>query len=156
MKDILIMIAALGIFLVNAYVKAKKKQAQAQQRQQQRQRQQQYQQTVTQDPAPEPQSARPLWQEVVETVLQEEGSERENSSTSYEEIPKNSSYFTYETYEPEITEETHREETFSEEPVEKSVQNIDNEIEKTGLISIEMEELYKGIVYSEILKRPYN
>ena len=76
--------------------------------------------------------------------------------TSYEEVPKNQPYFTYETFEPEIKDEVRMEETSSGESVEKNVQNTDNEMEKIPQISLEMEDIYKGVIYSEILKRPYN
>lgn len=74
----------------------------------------------------------------------------------HEEIPKNSSYFTYETIEPEIQENYQGEETSFSEPVEKNVQIVDSEDEKKLQISLEMEDIYKGVIYSEILKRPYN
>ena len=78
------------------------------------------------------------------------------AQSSYEEIPKTQSYFTYETFEPEIKENYEEENISLEEVVEKNVQNIDNENEKTPQVSLDMEEIYKGVIYSEILKRPYN
>ena len=78
------------------------------------------------------------------------------TASSYEEIPKNQPYFTYETLEPEIKNESPIEEVSSVDSVEKNVQNIENESEKKLQISMDMEELYKGVIYSEILKRPYN
>lgn len=77
-------------------------------------------------------------------------------TSSYEEIPKKQDYFTYETFEPEIKEEAFEEESSSVESVEKNVQITDSETEKKPPISLEMEDIYKGIIYSEILKRPYN
>jgi len=35
-------------------------------------------------------------------------------------------------------------------------QVIQNEDEKSVIFTFEEDELYKGIIYSEILKRPYN
>lgn len=77
-------------------------------------------------------------------------------TSSYEETPKNQEYFTYETFEPEIKEEVPEEEVSPVESVDKNVQIVDSEDEKKLQISLEMEDLYKGVIYSEILKRPYN
>ena len=151
LKDTLVTIAIVAFFFLSSYIKMKKKQAeQARQRQQRQQNR----------PVPPMQeapveSAGPIWQEDSE-IIPETETEFTVSSTLSEEIPKNQDYFTYETYEPEIKEEIPKEETSSKESVEKNVQNIDNEIEKTPPISLDMDELYKGIIYSEILKRPYN
>ena len=124
--DILITIGIFVIFFASSSRKLKKIQQQQQRRQQQQKRQ--YRQ-----PAPQP-----------------------VAPTSYEEIPKNQPYFTYETFEPEIKDEVRKEETSSGESVENNVQNTDNEMEKTPQISLEMEDIYRGVIYSEILKRPYN
>ena len=82
--------------------------------------------------------------------------ERPVAASSYEEIPKNQEYFTYETFEPEIKEDDNKEESSPFDSVEKNVQIVDNEDEKKLQVSIEMEDIYKGVIYSEILKRPYN
>lgn len=124
--DILITIGIFVIFFASSSRKLKKKRQQMQQQEQQ-QRQK---------------PRRPA----VKTV----------SQSMSEEIPKNSSYFTYETFEPEIPSEYREEETSLKETVEKNVQITDSEDEKKLQISLEMEDLYKGVIYSEILKRPYN
>ena len=153
LMDTLITIAVVALFFISSYAKAKKKKAQQAQRRQQQMRRQ---------PAPAPvtpsfeESEKPLWQDFMENVQEETEEKPFVSSSSYEEIPKNQSYFTYETIEPEIKEESHDKETSFGEAVEKNVQNIDNEGEKMSPISLDLEEIYKGVVYSEILKRPYN
>ena len=76
--------------------------------------------------------------------------------TSVEEIPKNDSYFTYENLEPEINEEPHAEESTPVKDVEMNVQNIEGENEKIPQFSFTQEEILKGVIYSEILKNPYN
>ncbi|MBO4382316.1 MAG: hypothetical protein J5799_05180 [Bacteroidales bacterium] len=66
--------------------------------------------------------------------------------------PNDSDYFTYETIDPE-------DDSFSEKekstPVNFS-QTTDNEVEKMPQLNFDEEELYKGVIYSEILKRKYN
>lgn len=152
LMDILIPIAVVAFFIINSYVKVKKKQEQAARQQQKARRR----------PSPAPvapsfeENEKPVWQEIYESTRTEPVSDPQVSATSYEEIPKNPSYFSYETIEPEIREEPQNRETSFHEAVEKNVQNIDNENVKISPISLDMEEIYKGVVYSEILKRPYN
>lgn len=152
LMDILIPIAVVAFFILNSYIKIKKKQAQATQQQQKARRR----------PSPAPvtpsfeENEKPVWQEIFESTQTESESDPQVSATSYEEIPKNPSYFSYETIEPEIKEEPQNRETSFHEAVEKNVQNIDNKEEKMSPISLDMEDIYKGVIYSEILKRPYN
>ena len=151
--DTLITIAVVALFFISSYAKAKKKKAQQEQRRQQQMRRR---------PAPAPvtpsfeEETKPLWQESYESVQTAMEEESSFSSSSYEETPKNQPYFTYETIEPEIQENYKEENASSHNDVEKVVQNIGNEEEKMRQISFEKEELIKGIIYSEILKRPYN
>ncbi len=145
MVDILITIGIIAFVLLQASVKAKKKAQQQAQRKPHPYR------------APQPASPsredKPFWEELTtDTTLHEEVEE----TTSYEEIPKNNPYFTYENLEPEINEETSAVKSCSGSDVEINVQNIEDEERKKMQISLDMEDLYKGIVYSEILKRPYN
>lgn len=145
MVDILITIGIIAFVLLQASVKAKKKAQQQAQRKPHPYR------------APQPASPsredKPFWEELTtDTTLHEEVEE----TTSYEEIPKNNTYFTYENLEPEINEKKPAVESCSGNDVEINVQNIEDEEGKKMQITLEMEELYKGIVYSEILKRPYN
>lgn len=152
LMDILIPIAVVAIFILNSYIKIKKKQAQVAQQQQKARRR----------PSPPPvppsfeENEKPVWQDIFESSQTEPVSDPQVSATSYEEIPKNPSYFSYETIEPEIKEEPQNRETSFHEAVEKNVQNIDNKEEKMSPISLDMEDIYKGVIYSEILKRPYN
>lgn len=66
--------------------------------------------------------------------------------------PNDSDYFTYETIEPEdgsfVENEMSTAANFS--------QTTDNEMEKAPQLNFDEEELYKGVIYSEILKRKYN
>ena len=124
--DILITIGIFVIFFASSSRKLKKKRQQMQQQEQQ-QRQR-----------PRRPAVRPV------------------AASSYEEILKNPTYFTYETFEPEIKEEIREEKVSPVESVDKNVQIVDSEDEKKLQISLEMEDLYKGVIYSEILKRPYN
>lgn len=71
---------------------------------------------------------------------------------SMEEIPKSGEYFTYETIgdSPEyvFTNE-------AQAPPKKEVQQTDNKVEGNSLLSLDKEEVLKGIIYSEILKRKF-
>ena len=145
MVDTLITIGIIAFVLLRAYMKANKKaQQQAQRRAQPR---------PTPQPVPPAGEPRPFWEE---SYTEESSFGEAEEPTSYEEIPKNDSYFTYEKIEPEINATRPSEESYSEMNVETSVQNIENESEKKPQISVDMDEFYKGIIYSEILKRPYN
>ena len=68
------------------------------------------------------------------------------------DIPKSEEYFTYETigdtpeYEYKIEEKAH---------LEKKVQQTDNKSEGDSLLSLDKDEVLKGIIYSEILKRKF-
>ena len=69
-----------------------------------------------------------------------------------ENLSKEPEYFTFETIEPEV------------ENLEKGVYNttakksqvIENEAENNVNLTFDKEEMAKGIIYSEILKRKYN
>ena len=148
MEDILITIGIIAFVILRAYTKAKKKSAQQQARR---------------HPAPRPvevepevENEKPLWQDIFESTQSETMQEPSFETSSYEEIPKNQPYFTYEKIEPEIGEEVHNAEFSANDSVEKNVQNTDSENEKMSPISLDMEDIYKGVIYSEILKRPYN
>lgn len=151
--DILITIGIFVFFFVSYSSKIKKRRQQLQQQEQQKARQRSARPMV---PPTSESEEEPSWHEIFEfeqTVTKQGPSV---ASSSYEEIPKNQSYFTYETIEPEIKENVRAEETSYNESVEKNVQNIDNEMEKSPQFSLDMKEIYKGVIYSEILKRPYN
>lgn len=68
------------------------------------------------------------------------------------DIPKSEEYFTYETigdnpeYEYKIEEPT---------PPEVKMQQTDNKSEGNNLLSLDKDEVLKGIIYSEILKRKF-
>ena len=141
MVDTLITIGIIAFVLLRAYSKSKRK------------AQQQAQRKPKPSPFPQPTvMSEPEW-ETLEADYQEEEAK---PPTSCEEIPKNNPYFTYENLEPEINEETSAVKSCSGSDVEINVQNIEDEERKKMQISLDMEDLYKGIVYSEILKRPYN
>ena len=84
-----------------------------------------------------------------ETVAKEDDSKMRQTVTN---SPNDSDYFTYETMDPES-------DSFVEEERKtavKNLQNTDNEMEKVPQLNFDEEELYKGVIYSEILKRKYN
>lgn len=84
-----------------------------------------------------------------ETIAKEDDSKMRQTVTN---SPNDSDYFTYETMDPET-------DSFVEEERKTAVinpQNIDNEKEKVPQFNFDEEELYKGVIYSEILKRKYN
>lgn len=67
-------------------------------------------------------------------------------------LPKEPEYFTYE-------REDVGNELFTKQygkPIDDVVQSIDNEDEKDYSLTLEEQEVYKGIIYSEILKKKYN
>lgn len=85
--------------------------------------------------------------EVDEDMLEEEAFLHENAS----ETPKQEEYFTYETMDDDF--ENRKE---SQDPVVSDVsQKIDNKIDEDGLLTFEEDEVLKGVVYSEILKRKF-
>ena len=76
------------------------------------------------------------------------------TTTSLEENEKISSktenYFTYEKINKIETEFYKNSEIFQKE----NLQNVDNEKEYAGTLTLERDEIIKGIIYGEILKRP--
>ncbi len=66
--------------------------------------------------------------------------------------PNDSDYFTYETIEPDDGSFVENEMSTTE----KFSQITDSEMEKAPQLNFDEEELYKGVIYSEILKRKYN
>jgi len=79
---------------------------------------------------------------------------RSNLTTSMEEIERKSSkmekYFTYEETNNIETEFYNHNAAFAK----ANLQNVDNEIEYLTLLTLESDEIVKGIIYGEILKRP--
>ena len=77
-----------------------------------------------------------------------------STTTSLEEIEKISSktenYFTYEKTNKIETEFYKDSEIFQKE----NLQNVDNETECANMLTLESDEIIKGIIYGEILKRP--
>ena len=69
---------------------------------------------------------------------------------------KNEEYFTYETIEPEISENFDEVAFYSQKSVEKIQQTTENEEVKNIELQFDNEEIKKGIIYSIILEKPYN
>lgn len=67
------------------------------------------------------------------------------------DIPNGNEYFTYETLEDEA--ETSRVEP--EESPRMNAQPVENKKEEEPLLTLEPDEVLKGVVYSEILKRKF-
>lgn len=81
---------------------------------------------------------------------------QESNISSADFYPKNEKYFTYESIIDEEQNFNQNSGNFSDKKVEEESQIIDNEQESNSPIDISKEELIKGVIYSEILKRPYN
>lgn len=79
---------------------------------------------------------------------------RINLTSSMEEIERKSSkmekFFTYEETDNIETELNNHDATFAK----ANLQNVDNEIEYLTMLTLESDEIVKGIIYGEILKRP--
>lgn len=153
MDDILITLGIIALVLFQSYRKMKKKEQQ--------------QASRKKAPQPETQPYAPLEEEKEDEpfpfgkVFSDDTPDEENEfetvvTSTAEENPKNVNYFTYETIDPEVGENIHTEENCSNNTVENNVQNVDNETVKNQQNIVDLEELYKGVIYSEILKRPYN
>lgn len=93
-----------------------------------------------------PQTTPPYEQE--ETVW---GSDIDMQKTE-ENLSKEPEYFTLETIEPEVENAG----KYVQKKSERTVQIVENEEEKNIDLTFDKEELAKGIIYSEILKRKYN
>lgn len=66
-------------------------------------------------------------------------------------VPKQEEYFTYETIDNNLEKNGQRQKIeFS-----NSSQVIENEIEEKGPLKLDADEIYKGVIYSEILKRKF-
>lgn len=67
-------------------------------------------------------------------------------------VPKEQEYFTYETMDDDLTKSR-----VSVEKEEKSnMQSAENERENIPELTLTEEEIYKGVIYSEIFKRKFN
>lgn len=67
-------------------------------------------------------------------------------------VPNEREYFTYET----ISEEDAIPSVYPQNDVDNTTQVAVNEVEKEYQLTLEEEEVYKGVIYSEILKRKFN
>lgn len=67
------------------------------------------------------------------------------------EIPKREEYFTYETLDVDAINAMTQTENFSDSETQQPV----NKAEENTLLSLEDDEVLKGIVYAEILKRKF-
>lgn len=67
-------------------------------------------------------------------------------------VPNEQEYFTYETIETNDDSSS----VSSHSKVNSNMQTTVNEEENKYALTLEEEEMYKGIVYSEILKKKYN
>ena len=101
----------------------------------------------------ETQSKRPIF--TTGPVFEEEDMEEYKSEDflqeSPPEIPKQEEYFTYET----IEENSWKEPEMKEKKSAFDSQHSDNKREEGGLLSFEEDEVLKGVIYSEILKRKF-
>ena len=67
------------------------------------------------------------------------------------ETPKQEEYFTYETLDPDVESVMAQAENFSD----SGTQQVVNKEEENTLLSLEDDEVMKGIIYAEILKRKF-
>lgn len=77
-------------------------------------------------------------------------------SRKSENISQENEYFTYETSEPSNEDSYETLAPKHEMKTQQISQDIQNEDEKSVLLTFEEDELYKGIIFSQILQRPYN
>ena len=84
------------------------------------------------------------------------GTEEENNDSGMRKngtkIPKEPEYFTYETIEDDV--EGARKNASNSKKY--SSQMVENEEENKEKLTLTEEEIYKGVIYSEILKKKFN
>lgn len=118
--------------------------------------------------SPAPAEKKTIWQvlEDVEQKIKEEQQKREaqkQASTQVvedgevlqkkkEKIPKQAEYFTYDNMD--IEEDLSKDECVKDSVFDTQIS--DNEEKRNIDLSFDENEIYKGIIYSEILKRKYN
>ncbi|MBP5556729.1 MAG: hypothetical protein J6X65_03345 [Bacteroidales bacterium] len=73
---------------------------------------------------------------------------------SEQNSPKNESYFTYETLEPENLTDPVSPSTYPNSSIENEQQIIENEQQNTIDLKFDEEEIKKGLIYSIILEKP--
>ena len=95
-------------------------------------------------------------EKVLENVEQKEDELSEEMQDFSEFSPKNEEFFTYETIEPELSTPFSTEPELSKSTVEKNVQIVENEEVKNIDIQFNTDNIINGIIFSEILKKPYN
>ncbi len=130
--DLLITIAVVALFSLPSLLK-KKKEAQAKR------------------PVfvPNPEYDEP--EEVYESAYEEVPQSGDFVQKTAPEVPKREEYFTYETIEPEVKMESKQ----APKAPPKETQQPENKGKEEGLLSFEEDEVLKGVVYSEILKRKF-
>ena len=100
-------------------------------------------------PAPEPEE----WEE--ESVMQEFFEAYNTvSRKKTENFSEKGDYFTYETAASNYDSMSQYRDEFLAKKQPEEAQHIENEEEKNREFDFSTEELYKGIIYSEILQRP--
>lgn len=78
------------------------------------------------------------------------------SGEMLESYPQNDKFSSQSAVYYNQAETSTREESYENESVENLNQPLDNENENNSVLAFDSEEMKKGIIYAEILKRPYN
>ncbi|MCQ2279245.1 MAG: hypothetical protein MJZ49_00385 [Bacteroidales bacterium] len=101
--------------------------------------------------SPPPQQQRPS-EAVFNSISEDE--DFQHLRKNQQKCPKNEEDFSYENISDEDFENLKEENVSQSTTVEKNIQSVDNEQTKNIDLQFNMEEIKKGIIYSEILKRP--
>jgi hypothetical protein len=105
--------------------------------------------TAVQHPPPTPEEweEEPFMQEILEAY-------NATSRQKTENFAEKRDYFTYETAASNYDRRSQQKDEFSAKKQPDEIQSVENEEEKKLEFDFNTEELYKGIIYSEILQRP--
>jgi hypothetical protein len=105
--------------------------------------------TAAQHPplTPEEWEEEPFMQDILEAY-------NTTSRQKTENFAEKRDYFTYETAASNYDRTSKQRDGFSAKKQPDAMQSIENEEEKNLELDFNTEELYKGIIYSEILQRP--
>lgn len=132
MKDILSVLLFLGICILPSIIKV-----------------------VKEDKSPQPKKGK----RVVKTPPpfqfeqeDEEGKFDAEMQKKESKVPKEQEYFTYETLDDDLPGKR----DLRENKEKLDLQSVENEKESVPELTMSEEEIYKGFIYSEILKRKYN
>lgn len=104
------------------------------------------------------QNPRPIFEEFMpeEPAVEHPETIMSESANNAEIYPKNEEYFTYETVTDDEVNFAENSEKKSTKTESDEKQDVGTQKENNSLIDFDSDELVKGVIYSEILQRPYN